>query len=165
MEHDALNHHLDLAAFKLVSWLERQGSISVPVSATGVDIHKNLAGDISCKHIAVQAGLGAFGLNNLVLTPQFGPRVRWVAIVTEAEVEPDQPLAGEIRQRLADFCRQCRRCVESCPAGALENAAADFSPLTGWGIAKARCYHYMHVVSGGKRCRTCVAVCPAYLSQ
>ena len=51
-------------------------------------------GFFSQRHAAVRAGLGEFGLSGLVITPQYGPRVRYVSIITEAELEPD-PLVKE----------------------------------------------------------------------
>jgi epoxyqueuosine reductase len=51
-------------------------------------------GIFSMRHAAVRAGLGEFGLNNVVVTPRYGPRVRFNALVTEAELEPT-PLPAE----------------------------------------------------------------------
>ena len=39
----------------------------------------------SQRHAAVRAGLGEFGYNNLVLNPEYGPRVRYCSVITEAE--------------------------------------------------------------------------------
>ncbi len=48
----------------------------------------------SHRHAAVRAGLGEFGLDNIVVTPEFGQRVRWVSVLTAAELEPT-PLLKE----------------------------------------------------------------------
>jgi epoxyqueuosine reductase QueG len=68
----------------------------------------------SHRHAAVRAGLAEFGLNNLVVTPQFGPRVRFTSLVTEAEL-PATPL---LREKVC-LGTACAACVESCPAGAI----------------------------------------------
>ena len=68
----------------------------------------------SHRHAAVRAGLAEFGLNNIVVTPQFGPRVRFTSLVTEAEL-PITPLLKE------NVCLgpSCSLCVDSCPAQAI----------------------------------------------
>jgi epoxyqueuosine reductase QueG len=68
----------------------------------------------SHRHAAVRAGLAEFGLNNLVVTPQFGPRVRFTSLITEAELPPT-PL---LREKVC-LGTSCAACVDSCPAGAI----------------------------------------------
>ena len=48
-----------------------------------------ISGPISHRHCATRAGLGEFGYNNLVLTKQYGSRVRFNTVVTDAELIPD----------------------------------------------------------------------------
>ena len=43
-------------------------------------------GEMSFKHAAVAAGMGTFGLNRLLLTPEYGPRVRLLMILTAAKL-------------------------------------------------------------------------------
>ncbi len=109
---------------------------------------------ISYRHAAVLAGLGELGVNNLLLTPEHGPRVRMVALVTDAELEPGTPLEPSL-------CRpeKCGyACVKACPAGALP---ADGSPTN-----KAACLAYYISLGipgqGGVRCGLCMAKCPVY---
>jgi len=66
-------------------------------------------GPISHRHAATRAGLGEFGYNNIVLTPQFGPRQRFNTIVTEAELEPDPLLEEPVCLR-----DNCRLCLKAC---------------------------------------------------
>jgi len=71
------------------------------------------SGPFSHRHAATRAGLGEFGYNNLVLTPQFGPRQRFNSIVTEAELTPDPLVAEPICLR--DRCGLClKACIMSC---------------------------------------------------
>jgi len=70
----------------------------------------------SHRHAAVLAGLGRFGLSNLVLTPEYGPRVRFISVVTTAEIEPD-PL---IEKEICLYSKTgCTKCIDNCPFGAL----------------------------------------------
>jgi epoxyqueuosine reductase QueG len=66
-------------------------------------------GPFSHRHAATRAGLGEFGYNNIVLTPQFGPRQRFNSVITDAELIPD-PLIGE------PICLrdQCGLCLQAC---------------------------------------------------
>jgi len=67
---------------------------------------------IPMKSTAVRAGLGRQGKNTLLVTPEVGPRVGLMGILTSAKLEPDQPFTG-------DFCEGCDKCVKACPTGAL----------------------------------------------
>jgi epoxyqueuosine reductase len=64
------------------------------------------------KDYAFMAGLGWIGRNSLLLTPQFGSYVFLGELLTDLELEADQPLEG-------DPCAQCRLCVQACPTQAL----------------------------------------------
>lgn len=70
-------------------------------------------GDVSVRHAAVAAGLGTFGLHNLVVHPRFGSRVAFTAILTELSLKSDPP----IKERA---CTDCGLCVDNCPGRALE---------------------------------------------
>jgi epoxyqueuosine reductase QueG len=125
---------LDRASEKLARELERQGYLSLPVSADKpVDIfkrdpetgkklpHTRTAGQLSLKHAAVSAGLGEIGRSNLLLTPEFGPHQRLGAVVTEAPLLPDGP-------RELGLCDGCLLCVKACPVSALGRDSYDVDP-------------------------------------
>ena len=65
---------------------------------------------------AIQAGLGEYGRNGLLITKDFGPRVRIGRIHTDLPLDHDQPLRFGVRE----FCdTTCRRCAEACPPQAI----------------------------------------------
>lgn len=64
------------------------------------------------KEAAIRAGLGSLGKNNLVLNPTYGTWVAYQSLVTDAELEPDQPSSE-------DACGDCRACLDACPTRAL----------------------------------------------
>jgi epoxyqueuosine reductase len=68
----------------------------------------------SHRHAAVRAGLAEFGLNNLVVTPQFGPRVRFTSLISEAELAPTPLLKEKVC-----IGTGCATCINSCPAQAI----------------------------------------------
>ncbi len=110
--------------------------------------------NLSYRHMAVEAGLGEIGLNNLLLTPEHGPRVRLVALLTDADLPPGTPLEPSL-------CRpeKCGyACVRACPANALSEEYG--------GMDKASCLSYYIKLGlpgmSGVRCGLCVARCPVY---
>ncbi|RMF03897.1 MAG: reductive dehalogenase, partial [Chloroflexi bacterium] len=64
--------------------------------------------------LAIKAGLGEYGRHGLLITPEFGPRVRLGKIFTDLPLAHDRPIAFGVRQ----FCNVCRRCTTACPARA-----------------------------------------------
>jgi epoxyqueuosine reductase len=152
-EYDVANLKLNALAWDTVRFLEglRYQALAIPASSP-YDEKKNF-GDISHKHAAVASGLGKFGLNNLILTPNCGPYVRFVTVITNAELSTDEPLTEDICLR-----EKCSKCVKACPVGALKNFQYD--AFEGWRIDKKKCQEYLNVVSGGAVCGLCIKACP-----
>ena len=71
-------------------------------------------GPFSHRHAATRAGLGEFGYNNVLLTPQFGPRQRINSIITDAELTPDALLSEPLCLR-----EKCKLCQKACYMKAL----------------------------------------------
>jgi len=87
-------------------------------------------GPISHRHAATRAGLGEFGYNNIVLTPQFGPRQRFNTIVTDAELLPDPLIDRPICLR--DRCKLClEACIMSCITLRDDPDVVDYRSLDG----------------------------------
>lgn len=59
-------------------------------------------------------GMGEIGYSKVFLTPQFGPRQRFVFLLTDAPLEPDPIFEGQI-------CDRCKLCVRDCTVGALSD--------------------------------------------
>lgn len=62
---------------------------------------------------AFLAGLGEIGYSKMLITPQFGPRLRIGVILTELELEPDPIYDGP------QLCNKCMACVKNCPGNAI----------------------------------------------
>lgn len=61
--------------------------------------------------LAQQAGLGFIGKQTQLLSLQFGPWLFLSEIVTNLELDPDEPFNGS--------CGTCRRCIDECPTQAI----------------------------------------------
>jgi len=153
VEFEAANQFLLQTAHKIARFLESSGFESVafgPEAAIGD--YPRLRGDLSHKHSAVLCGLGSFGINNLLLTPEHQARVRLASVITTAPLDYDKSLDES-------GCSRCLKCVRECPSCALDDWEKSYSPQTGWTINKEKCAHYMFVANTGKRCGLCVRAC------
>ena len=101
----------------------------------------------SYKHAAQAAGLGRLGWHSLLITPEYGPRVRLGVCLTETELGP----TGE--SEVAFNCERCRKCIDICPAGAIKEPASG-EP---YHIDKFACNGYRTAAGG---CSECMRVCP-----
>jgi len=76
---------------------------------------------------ALKAGLGEYARNQMVITPGFGPRLRFSKIFTNLPLEHDVPR----KLGVAEFCNICTKCADACPAKALPYGA----PTQGGGVS------------------------------
>ena len=99
---------MDTLAGKLAAALAEAGYHSLGKQKTGRLPHKT---------VALRAGLGFIGKNNLLVTPQYGCALLLGKVLTDAPFaalsQPPQPPA----------CGDCRACVEACAPGALLGTA------------------------------------------
>ncbi|UCD96401.1 MAG: epoxyqueuosine reductase [Candidatus Bathyarchaeota archaeon] len=102
------------------------------------------------KEAGVLAGLGVIGKNNLLITKAYGPRIRLRALNTDALLEPDL-----IHQGL-NYCHNCRKCIDACPANALDGGAYNKE------ACRSYCEDHLKKVSEYSVlwCMACSTVCP-----
>ena len=150
-----LNYELSNVALKISKALESYGYSSLPLPPSHTLVQYRLyekfdqwgryLGDFSHKHAALAAGLGAFGWNNLLLTPTYGSRQRLISIITEAPLAPGELMNSE------EVCRpdKCNyACVETCPIGALSKKKSQAFTM------EDRIYRYGHL--DHFHCRWCL---------
>jgi epoxyqueuosine reductase len=77
-------------------------------------------GGIFLKDAAVMAGLGCIGKSNILVTPEFGPRIRLRAMLLETEIASTGPIDFDPCEDCDEFCRQ------ACPQQAFDHHV--FSP-------------------------------------
>jgi epoxyqueuosine reductase QueG len=107
---------MDKVATKVAMWLEDNGAPSFVTAAQETDWNMKRAsyGYLSTRHLGIEAGLGNFGLEVNILTPEYGPRLYLTGILTEVELEADGPMQEQV-------CvgEGCSRCLHACPGDAV----------------------------------------------
>jgi epoxyqueuosine reductase QueG len=113
---------MDKVAYKLAERLERWGHPSLVVAAQETDWNLKRAsyGRLSTRHLGIEAGLGTFGLEVNILTPEFGPRLYLTGVLTELELDADKPMTEQVC-----IGESCSRCLHSCPADAVKHFGID----------------------------------------
>lgn len=110
---------------------------------------------------AIQAGLGEYARNQLVITPEYGPRLRFSKIYTSLPLAHDRPRPLGVRA----VCDICTRCADACPVKALPFGAPD--QATGRSVQKGvikwtsdaeACFGYWAKLASD--CAICLRVCP-----
>jgi epoxyqueuosine reductase len=106
--------------------------------------------------VAERAGIGWYGNNCAVITPEFGSWVYLGEMITDIPFPPDTPVL--------DSCGDCTICMDACPTGALVGKGE---------LNSSRCISFVTQTKGfveddlmrkiGNRlygCDTCQVVCP-----
>ena len=107
MVHETYNQ-LGQIANKIAVWLRKRGyAAHAGHPLGGLALYPPLAQD---------AGLGWRGISGLLITPEFGPRVRLAAVFTEIENLP--VYEGDEHAWVLDFCKSCKHCIRDCPPDA-----------------------------------------------
>lgn len=111
---------------------------------------------------AVKAGLGEYARNQMVITPEFGPRLRFSKIFTNLPLAHDAPQPKGVKA----FCDICTKCADACPVkalpyGAPEAGGANISAIKGvkkWTSDAEKCFSFWAKLASD--CAICMRVCP-----
>ena len=154
-----LNIKLDEIAYNVANFFEERGHKAMPIFFVYVtflspDDKEHFDSILDARWFAyvpagVLAGLGEVGFNHLLLTPEYGPRVRLIAVITDVPLAYDPPM----KEKLCPGA-ECGLCVEACPVGALS--------LDG-SIDRMKCHQQTdahQVVLGYSSCAMCINACP-----
>lgn len=145
---DYLSGRLTKAAYDVARVCHLNGLKALPLPAAGCPTDTRfLQAIFSYKHAAQAAGLGYIGHSSLLITPEFGPRVRLSCCLTEAILKP----TGGVN---VGDCGDCEVCIDNCPSRAL-NRVPTGEPYI---INKFACNAFRSA-SGG--CSECMRVCPS----
>jgi len=154
--YDVVNLALDQIALKLANALRREGFEAFPVPASKRTDDEHICGPFSQKLAAHLAGLGWIGKSCLLVTPDHGPRVRWVTVLTDAPLEPT---GTPIESR----CGKCTECVDICPVSAFTGRPFREDEPREARFDASACEQYFAKVEKEKGvavCGLCLYVCP-----
>jgi len=141
-----LDFFLEKAALQVSAYLEKKGDRALVIHPVDEIDPVERLGLLSLKVLAKEAGLGWQGRSLLVVSPEYGPVHRWIALLTNLELEPGAPLENR--------CGDCSLCIDNCPKQALKFVSfADHPRRREDVIDIQRC-------NGEDSCRVCLEVCP-----
>jgi epoxyqueuosine reductase QueG len=106
----------------LIKYLQGEGYHAAVPKEAGVFDRENITSRWSHRHAARIAGLGTFGLNNMLIT-QAGCCGRIGSLLTDLVLKPDKKPQQE--NCLYKRNGSCRLCIEKCPVGALTTEGFD----------------------------------------
>lgn len=102
-----MGHQSDWRAIDNLGYMKNDYSRPVAPGRAAPDVMINL------RIAGFLCGLGEIGYSKMLLTPEFGPRVRVGIIITELELEPDPIIEP------GTLCNRCMACVRECPGGCI----------------------------------------------
>lgn len=112
--------------------------------------------------LAIQAGLGQYGKNGLLITKEYGPRVRIGKIFTDMPLAIDKPVDFGV----TEMCNICNLCSEGCPVKAIPFGApkrkapneSSFKNIKKWTTNAEKCFKFW--TAQNTECSICIRVCP-----
>jgi len=153
--YDTTNTLLDQMAYRLAVYLNRLGYASIFMPRDGYGsleiLLKKMPACFSQVYAGKYAGLGTIGYSHNLLSPQYGPRARYVSVLTSATITGD-PVIGK------DLCKGCRICERLCPAQAMSPEPG--SKLASLDCVKCTQFHQDLVAENRWPCGVCTKVCP-----
>ncbi|MGD9032480.1 MAG: reductive dehalogenase, partial [Desulfobacteraceae bacterium] len=112
--------------------------------------------------LAMAAGLGEMGRLGLLITKEFGPRVRLCKVFTDLPLSYDsyQPVGAK------EFCKDCKKCANHCPSQAISHGEmttegyniSNQSGILKWYVNCERCFEFWGKIR--MACSNCIMVCP-----
>jgi len=161
--YDTLNVMLDIGAYKLTKWLQKRGHKSIYFTETtsypilweqyemGFSVFVPAFNHMAA---AVAAGLGTMGTSGVVLTPEYGPRQRWITVLTEEPLATRFSFEVDLKNLCLEIIKtgSCQKCINACPVQAIR-------PDLGTNVRK--CFrHWTLLRKEGRACGLCIKVCP-----
>lgn len=145
------------AAEKILSELGVEFEIIPNSIAIRDNDHLENLDTFSHKAAATCAGLGWIGKCALLITPEFGPRLRLGTILTNADFETGRPI-------MESRCGDCTLCVQACPYKAVKsknwNRGAKRSELIDAYLCNRMRMSFISRLGRKSSCGHCLLACP-----
>jgi len=154
--YDIINHRLDNFASIISSIIQKSGYKVMPIPAAERIDSDRVCASISHKITARLAGFGWIGKNCLLINPDYGPRIRWTTVLTDAPFEENQII-------MENRCGTCSQCVKSCPAQAIKGRNFIEHESRELRLDVSKCENYYQELKNSKRleiCGMCLYACP-----
>lgn len=154
--YDVVNFRLDLVASHLAQAIQGGGFVALPVPASQTVDWQALCSLFPHKTAAHLAGLGWIGKNCLLITPQYGARVRFATVLTNLPLEPSA-------KRIESKCGTCTECVDICPVQAFTGRPFRESEAREVRFAASSCSEHLAAQKdriGVDVCGLCLYICP-----
>jgi epoxyqueuosine reductase len=164
----AVNRNLNRATVLLLSrlqgltvaWLSSRGyrNLSIPPDSDRQNdkLITRLYKLFCHKTAATCSGLGWVGKNGLLINRQYGSRLSWATVLTNAPLDADEPMRES-------ECGDCDLCVTHCPSGAIKGDHWSISNPRRKLVAYEKCTALKsrrQTLDGKPNCGFCVTVCP-----
>ncbi len=143
-----LNLLLDQTALKLSLAIQGRGYNALPIPASQIIDWEKQTAHLSHKMIALRAGVGWLGRNNLIIHPALGSKIRLATVLTDMPLKTDNPLEKD--------CTDCKKCIEICPVSAIGETYKQWDKTAC--LEKLKYFAKVHNV-GQYICGLCVKVC------
>jgi epoxyqueuosine reductase len=137
---------MEKAALEVITYLEQKGCNYLIVHTEDEFDPIKRIGLVSLKVLAKAAGLGWQGRSLLIVSPEYGPIYRLIAVLTNFELQADSPIHNQ--------CGTCSICIDKCPYGALNLVNFDDHP------DKREDVLDISSCKGDDGCKVCISVCP-----
>ncbi|MHA1960338.1 MAG: reductive dehalogenase [Candidatus Thorarchaeota archaeon] len=140
----------------LAEFIQRMGYRAIPCG-------NNVAQSVP---LAIDAGLGQFGRHGILITKEFGPRVRLTKILTDMPLVPDRPDTTFCKS-VVEFCKICEKCATTCPSQSIPygvgrkwkgDTKSNNPGVKKWFVNPETCYEFW--VQNGNDCSNCIRSCP-----
>jgi reductive dehalogenase len=142
---------------ELTALIERLGYKAIPC---GNDIALSVP-------LAIDAGLGGYGRHGILITKEYGPRVRITKILTDMPLLADRP-DMDFCDSVVRFCEICEKCAQHCPSQSIPygmqrtwQGVSEKSNNPGvkkWYVNPETCFGFW--VENGGDCSNCISSCP-----
>jgi epoxyqueuosine reductase len=113
-----VNATLDNITQELARAIQKDGFSALPIAASYIIDWDKQTAHVSHRHVAIEAGLGFKGKNNLLVHPKYGAGVRLSSVFTDMPLKTDEPIPSD--------CGECLACMIACPADAIGEGGFNF---------------------------------------
>ena len=123
----------------------------------GYDARNHMDGNylVMAPFTAEAAGLGEIGRMGILVTKEYGPRVRLGVVTTDLELNTDQREPFGMKE----FCKICNKCAENCPSDAIDlGSPGQLNGEARWHTEVEKCFKVWQM--SGTDCGICISSCP-----